>query len=275
LISPKGVREILEQLGHRPNKQLGQNYLIDGNILRILTDAAELKPDDSVLEIGPGLGVLTRQLIAKCRQVTSIEKDPTMAWFLRSELDQAHFSLIEKDALDVDYNPLFESGIQKVAANLPYSVGSRVLIDLTEARPLVERIVVMLQLEVGDRICAGPGNKHYGLMAILTGMYFEAKIAKKVSPNCFMPPPKVWSAVVLLRRREKPLVELTDYNFFKQLVKTCFSQRRKMVGSLLRKQYEQAETILLSLDIDPSARPETISIEKWGLLANALQASLA
>lgn len=270
LTSPSGVRKILEQLGHRPNKGLGQNYLIDANILRILTEAADLRPEDSVLEIGPGLGVLTRQLIARCRQVTAIEKDPTMAWHLRSELKQPHFSLIEKDALDVDYAPLFESGIGKVAANLPYSVGSRVLIDLVEAAPQVERIVVLLQLEVGDRICAGPGHKHYGIMAVLTGLRYEAKITKKVSPNCFMPPPKVWSAVVSLQRREKPLVELTDYGFFKQLVKYCFSQRRKMVGSLLRKKYQDTEAVLGNLGIDPKARPETLSVEQWGLLANAL-----
>lgn len=270
LTSPKGVLEVLESLGHRPNKSLGQNYLIDANILRIITDAADLQPNDAVLEIGPGLGVLTRQLIGQCRQVTAIEKDPTMAWHLRSELKQAHFSLIEEDALNVDYHPLFEGGVSKVAANLPYSVGSRVLIDLVEATPHVERIVVMLQLEVGDRICAVPSSKHYGIMAILTGLFYETKIAKKVSPTCFMPPPKVWSAVVTLRRRAAPLVELTDYKFFKQLVKSCFTQRRKMVGSLLRKQYPDAEAIMESLGLDPQARPGTISIESWGQLANAL-----
>lgn len=270
LTSPSGVREILARLGHRPNKGLGQNYLIDANILRIITDAADLQPEDSALEIGPGLGVLTRQLVAQCRQVTAIEKDPSMANFLRSELTQNHFSLIEKDALDVDYHPLFEDGINKVAANLPYSVGSRVLIDIVEATPHVERIVVMVQLEVGERICATPGHKHFGPMAIFCGMFYETEVTKKVSPNCFMPPPKVWSAVVSLRRREAPLVELADYAFFKQLVKHCFSQRRKMLGTLLRKKYKQSEAVLESLNIDPKARPETLSIEQWGLLANAL-----
>lgn len=273
LTSPTGVRDILARLGHRPNKGLGQNYLIDANILRIITDAAALQPEDSVLEIGPGLGVLTRQLIARCRQVTAIEKDPAMAAYLRGELKQNHFSLIEQDALDVDYGPLFEGGIEKIAANLPYSVGSRVLIDLVEAEPHVERIVVLLQREVGDRICAGPGDKHYGVMAVLTGLWYEAGITKKVSPTCFMPPPKVWSAVVSLRRREAPLVDLADYRFFKQLVKYCFSQRRKMIGSLLRKKYPAAEAVLAELGIDPKARPETISIEGWGRLANALRAA--
>ena len=180
LTSPTGVKEILAKLGHRPNKGLGQNYLIDANILRILTEAADLKAEDSVLEIGPGLGVLTRQLISSCRKITAIEKDPSMADILRSELKQPHFSLIEKDALDVDYKPLLESGVNKVAANLPYSVGSRVLIDLVEAKPRVERIVVMVQLEVGERICAVPGNKHYGPMAIFCGMFFDTKITVRL-----------------------------------------------------------------------------------------------
>ncbi len=269
LTSPKEVRGLLAQLGHRPNKGLGQNYLIDANILDLIAATAALHPNDSVLEIGPGLGALTERLIPRAKSVTCIEKDPTMAEYLRSRF--SGFRLIESDALEVDLDRLFADGIAKVAANLPYSVASRLMVDIAECEHRPALMALTIQKEVADRLTAPPDDKHYGVLGILTGAFYVNTLVKKISPTCFLPPPKVWSAVVKMERRDHPLVGSSEYAVFKQLVKACFSQRRKQIGTILRRLgISPLDELLADAGIDHNERPEVIGIERWAALARLL-----
>lgn len=270
LTSPKEVRALLEKLGHRPNKGLGQNYLIDANILDIIASTADLSSAaDSVLEIGPGLGALTERLIPQARALTCIEKDPTMVTYLRERFP--NLSLIEADALDVDLEALFAGGIKKVAANLPYSVASRLMVEMAECKTRPELMSLTIQKEVADRLTAKTGDKHYGMLGILTGVFYENTLVKKISPTCFLPPPKVWSAVVKMERRAEPAVMPDVYPTFKSLVKACFSQRRKQIGTILKKLgISPVDALLADAEILHTERPEVIEIERWALLANLL-----
>lgn len=270
LTSPKEVRALLESLGHRPNKGLGQNYLIDANILDIIANTADLQPEESVLEIGPGLGALTERIIPQAKSVTCIEKDPTMVKYLKSRFSD--FTLIESDALDVDLNQLFSDGITKVAANLPYSVASRLMVDIAECDSRPEIMSLTIQKEVADRLCSPAGDGHYGVLSVLTGAFYKNTLVKKISPTCFLPPPKVWSAVVKMERREVPLVGADQYQAFKRLVKHCFSQRRKQIGTILKRMgIEAVDDKLFEAGIEHAERPEKIEIERWAALAQELR----
>jgi 16S rRNA (adenine1518-N6/adenine1519-N6)-dimethyltransferase len=269
LTSPKEVRELLAQLGHRPNKGLGQNFLIDANILDIIAGTAEIQPGESVLEIGPGLGALTERILPKARHVTCIEKDPVMVGYLKSRF--SNFTLIESDALDVDLDALFVGGITKVAANLPYSVASRLMVEISECEHRPARMSLTIQKEVADRLVSPPGGKHYGVLGILTGVFYKNTLVKKISPTCFLPPPKVWSAVVKMERRKVPIVGSAEYPAFKKLVKHCFSQRRKQIGTILKKMgIEPVDALLADAGIGHPERPERIEIARWAELARLL-----
>lgn len=269
LTSPKEVRALLEQLGHRPNKGLGQNFLIDANILDIIAATADIQPNESVLEIGPGLGALTERIIPKAGHVTCIEKDPTMVAYLKSRFTE--FTLMESDALDVDLDALFAGGITKVAANLPYSVASRLMVEIAECEHRPALMSLTIQKEVADRLVAPPGDGHYGILGILTGAFYENKLVKKISPTCFLPPPKVWSAVVRMERRAVPVIGNAQYPAFKQLVKSCFSQRRKQIGTLLKKMgIERVDEVLAAAGIEHAERPEVIGIGRWVELSRVL-----
>ncbi len=267
LTSPSIIKALLDSLGHRPNKGLGQNYLIDSNILGIIIEAARIVPSDQLLEIGPGLGALTQALLATGAKLTAIEKDRTMSSHLREHFQG--LELLDADVLDINLSELFAGGINKIIANLPYSVGSRFIVNALEASPLPERMVFMVQKEVSDRLTAQPGGKEYGPLAIWSQLNYEVKCIKNVSPTCFMPAPKVWSAVVRFEKRATPLAEVTNYERFKKLIKLSFTQRRKQIGSNLRKNHPEFFQGLEKCGIDPAARPEQISIKQWAMLANA------
>ncbi|MEI8206114.1 MAG: 16S rRNA (adenine(1518)-N(6)/adenine(1519)-N(6))-dimethyltransferase RsmA [Kiritimatiellales bacterium] len=267
LTSPSIIKALLDSLDHRPNKGLGQNYLIDSNILGIIVAAAEISPTDQLLEVGPGLGALTQVLLTTGAKLIAVEKDQTMVAHLRNHF--AELELLEADVLDVNLNELFAGGINKIVANLPYSAGSRFIVNALEAAPLPEKMVFMVQREVADRLTAQPGSKTFGPLAIWSQLNYVVKNIKNVSPTCFMPAPKVWSAVVRFKKRAAPLAEVQDYERFKKLIKLCFTQRRKQIGSNLRKNAPEFFQCLEKCDIDLAARPEQISIEKWVALANA------
>jgi 16S rRNA (adenine1518-N6/adenine1519-N6)-dimethyltransferase len=268
LTNPSVIRDLLNELGHRPNKGLGQNYLIDGNIIDIIIKAANISDTDILLEIGPGLGALTQALLATGSSLTAIEKDPTMVRHLRQTFQG--LELLENDVLDIDLSNMFAGGINKIVANLPYSVGSRFIVNALEANPLPDTMVFMVQREVADRLTAQPGTKSYGPLAIWGQLNYEVKNIKNVSPKCFMPAPKVWSAVVRFEKRETPVAEVVDYARFKKLVKTAFTQRRKQIGSNLRKNLPEFFQALENSEINPTTRPEQISIEQWVALSNPL-----
>jgi len=288
LTSPSVIKALLDSLDHRPNKGLGQNYLIDSNILGIIVAAAEISPNDQLLEVGPGLGALTQVLLTTGAKLIAVEKDQTMVAHLREYFPA--LELIEKDVLDVDLNVLFSSpgevtrpteGVVvgrvtspgasrwKIVANLPYSAGSRFIVNALEAKPLPEKMVFMVQREVADRLTAQPGSKTFGPLAIWSQLNYAVKNIKNVSPTCFMPAPKVWSSVVRFEKRAAPLDDVQDYECFKKLIKLCFTQRRKQIGSNLRKNAPEFFQCLETCGIDPAARPEQIAIERWVALANA------
>ena len=266
LTNPSIIKALLDSLDHRPNKGLGQNYLIDGNILGILVAAAKISPSDQLLEVGPGLGALTQALLTTGAKLIAIEKDRTMAAHLREHFE--NLPLIEKDVLDVNLNELFAGGINKIVANLPYSVGSRFIVNALEARPLPEKMVFMIQKEVADRLTAQPGGKEYGPLAIWSQLNYDVKNIKNVSPTCFMPAPKVWSAVVRFEKRAVPLADVPDYARFKKLIKLAFTQRRKQIGSNLRKNSPEFFQGLEKCGINPAIRPEQIPIEQWAALSS-------
>ena len=270
LTSPKEVRALLEKLGHRPNKGLGQNYLIDANILDIIANTAEIASEESVLEIGPGLGALTERILPRAGSLTCIEKDPTMVEYLKSRF--SNFNLIESDALDVDLEGLFAGGITKVAANLPYSVASRLMVEMAECEHRPALMSLTIQKEVADRLVSPEGSKHYGVLSVLTGAFYKNTLVKKISPSCFLPPPKVWSAVVRMERRKVPAVGNDEYPLFKNLVKSCFTQRRKQIGTILKKMgVSPVAALLADAGIEHTERPERIGIDRWATLARLLK----
>lgn len=269
LTAPSEVRDLLQRLDVHPSKVLGQNFLIDANILKILLSAAHLRQEDAVLEIGPGLGVLTEWLCRWSGRVVAIEKDRRLCAWLREHLAKAkNLELIEGDAMDVDLESLLASGVNKVVANLPYSVGSRVLVTLIESVHAPEQVVVTVQKEVARRLAAKPGTKDYALIGILAQLRYEVEVRKEVSPTCFFPPPEVTSAIVSMARRETAVP--VDGDGLKSLLKTAFSQRRKQLGTILRKETPGAADVLASLGIDARTRPEDLNPVQWAALANAL-----
>lgn len=266
LTSPTDVRTLLADLDFKPSRILGQNFLIDGNILDILVGLADLVPTDRVLEIGPGLGVLTGPLLERAAAVTAIEKDDVLYEHLRQRIgDRATLHLIHADALEVDLRGLLAGGINKVVANLPYSVGSRLLVELAQAPQRPERMVVTVQREVADRIVAGPGSHDFGVLSVFLQLDYEPFLRKRVSRSCFFPPPQVESALVELRRRPARVADLHSEETFFQTVKNCFAHRRKQLGAILRNPEAVAKA-----GLNPQQRPETLGLADWIRLANAL-----
>lgn len=270
LTSPTEVRALLNQLGHRPNRGLGQNYLIDANILDGIVQLAAVDSTDGVLEIGPGLGALTERILAQTADFRCIEKDPTMAEYLRSRFSGVE--VMQADAMEVDLNTIFAAGVNKVVANLPYSVASRLMVEMAESTDRPERMCLTIQKEVADRLTAQPGSRAYGVLSVLTGFFYESRLAKKVSPTCFLPSPKVWSAVVQMDRRSEAWVEADEYPMVKRLVKHCFSQRRKQIATSLKNLgIKDVEELLLEVEISPKERPEQLEPLHWVSMARWLQ----
>lgn len=266
LTSPSDVRTLLDEMDFKPSRILGQNFLIDGNILRILLDLADLKPTDRVLEIGPGLGVLTEPLLARVAEVVAIEKDDVLHERLATLWPAtAPLRLLHADALEVDLGGLLAGGVNKVVANLPYSVGSRLLVELAHAAQRPERMVVTVQREVADRITAAPDSRDFGVLSVFLQLDYEAFLRKRVSRSCFFPPPQVESALVELRRRPQRVEVLHSDDKFHQLVRACFAHRRKQLGAILR----QPEAIAAA-GLDARQRPETLAVVDWIRLANHL-----
>lgn len=271
LTRPSDVAALLQARGIRPNRVLGQNFLIDQNILGILLEAAQLDAGDIVLEIGPGLGVLTEPLLARAGRVIAVEKDRA----LHDVLVERHggdprLELLHADIMDVALPDLMARGVTKVVANLPYAVGTRILVDLFEQRPAPRRYVVTVQKEVARRLAARTGGADYGLLSLLAQLDHEVGILRTVSPTCFFPPPQIDSAIVVLQRLEAPRFPVRDRARFKALLKQAFSQRRKQIGTTLRGFAPDAGAALAAAGIPPRERPENIALEAWCRLAGAL-----
>ena len=277
LTSPSVVRQLLRDLDIAPRKALGQNFLIDANILDCILTEADLRRDDRVLEIGPGLGTLTERLAAAAGAVTAVEKDARLAAFLRQRFhDDPRVAILESDFLDLECGALLrEYGITKLVANLPYSSGSRMLVELAQADEPPELVVVTVQLEVGERLGAGPGSRDYGLLSVWMQLCYDVAVCRRISPTCFCPRPEVWSAIVRLRRRAA--LPKANRLFFYELTRYAFTHRRKQLvsifdhvpGDLHVPAYRMVE-LLGRMGQDARARPENLSVAEWWALAGGL-----
>ena len=271
LTRPSDIRALLATMDFHPSRVLGQNFLIDANILNILLDAAELTHHDAVLEIGPGLGVLTEGLLNRAGRVVAVEKDGRLYdWLTQHFTDFPNLEILHSDVLAVDLPALLARGVNKCVANLPYSIASRFLLDLIGAAQAPKRIVVTVQLEVAERFAAVPGTHDYGLLSVLAQLDYAISIHKKISPTCFWPPPEVTSAILVMTRRAAPLAPVDDRAALLRLLKLCFSKRRKQLGAILRAERADAEELLVELGITPTARPENLAPVDWARLSNQL-----
>jgi 16S rRNA (adenine1518-N6/adenine1519-N6)-dimethyltransferase len=285
------MRRLLDERGLQLTRSLGQNFLHDGNQLRRIVAAAELAPADRVLEIGPGLGPLTELLVASGCPVTAIEMDRRLVELLEhrlqvrsvdtlapdsaapgSGLPAPGLTLLHADALVwLKRNPRDWAG-WKLVANLPYSVGSPILVELAEADQPPDRLVVTLQLEVVKRLLAAPATEDYGLLTLLLQLRYEPTGWFKLPANCFFPQPNVDSACLTLVRRPAPLLNLEEAKRFTRLVKIAFGQRRKMMFKLLTAAWPEAqlEAAFTATGIARTARAEQIGLEQFVALTRAL-----
>lgn len=265
---------MLKRYQIRPSKSLGQNFLVDPTALERVITTAEISIDDEVLEIGPGLGSLTRRLAEVSKRVIAVEIDEKFKPILNDGL--AYFENVEvlfADILDVDVGDLFDQPGYIVVANIPYHITSALLRHLLEASQSPARLTLTIQKEVAERICAGAGQ--YNLLALSVQVYGRPQIAAKIPAGAFYPAPKVDSAIVRVDIYDKPLIQREMLDPFFQLTKAGFSQKRKTLRNSLAGGMgwgkEKAEEILLKADIDPQRRAQTLSIEEWGRLVSCLQ----
>lgn len=265
----------------RTKKRLGQNFLIDGTAIADIIHAANISPDDIVVEIGPGVGFVTEQLLKKAKKVIAIELDEEAIAELK-KLDAPNLEIIHKDVLKTDLSSLCDEKI-KIVANIPYYITSPIIAhllgeidDLTNKnRNKITDILLMVQEEVARRMTADENSpaKQYGLLTILSQFWADVKIVRLVGRKSFYPAPKVNSAVVSLKVREKPLLDLSDYTHFRKTVKAAFSQRRKNVKNCLLSGGFAKENItraLATLALDENVRGEKLSIEMLGKLSEEL-----
>jgi 16S rRNA (adenine1518-N6/adenine1519-N6)-dimethyltransferase len=255
----------------RAHKRLGQHFLIDQNIVRKIVAAAELTPEDTVLEIGPGRGILTDALSHAARRVVAIEIDPELCGLLRPrQKEWTNVELICADALNYPFETL-PAGV--VVANLPYYISTPLLFKFLEHRRRFSRLVLMLQNEVADRLAAKAGDREYGVLSVMTQDAADVKKAFKVSASCFRPPPDVGSAVVVLRPRPEALLLPQQESRFAAVVKAAFAHRRKtLVNSLRDEGYEvqTATAAVAAMELESTVRAETLTLEQFRELAARL-----
>ena len=266
----------LKAFGLRMSKKLGQNFLIDARIVQGIVDAAEIKPGDRVLEIGPGIGTLTQGLAEAGAEVTAVELDKKLPAVLKETLKAYdNVTIVPGDILKVNIPEIMGEGPFKVAANLPYYITTPILMTLLERRLPITHMVTMVQKEVAERMTAKPGSRIYGALSVAVQYYTEPEIVLDVLPRSFIPAPEVMSVVVSCRVRRKPAVDVQDEKLFFRVVKAAFGQRRKTLANALRGAgfpKEQVRDALESAGIDPIRRGETLTLAEFGQLADAFAA---
>jgi 16S rRNA (adenine1518-N6/adenine1519-N6)-dimethyltransferase len=273
------AREALAAAGLRPRKRWGQHFLCDAGVARRIVDTAEIHAGTRVLEIGPGLGALTDELARRAAHLHLIEIDPALAARLTERFaGDAHVEVITGDVLELPLERLIGPTPTTVVANLPYNVASPVLFRLLELRARVPRAVLMLQLEMAERLTARPGSKIYGASSVVVQAFAQVRVAFRVSRRSFLPPPEVDSAVVDVRWSPEPRADVGDPELFRAVVRAAFGQRRKMLRNALRTLVEArrpeagtAEAVLRAAGIDPAARAETLDLTAFARLTRALQ----
>ncbi|MFD1131509.1 16S rRNA (adenine(1518)-N(6)/adenine(1519)-N(6))-dimethyltransferase RsmA [Paenibacillus provencensis] len=282
IATPRRTKEIIARHGFSFKKSLGQNFLIDQNILHKIVDAADLNEHKGALEIGPGIGALTEKLAQRAGKVTAVEIDQRLIPILTEVLEPySNIYVHHGDVLKTDLPELFAenfAGMDKVSvvANLPYYVTTPILMRLLEEKLPLDSIVVMIQKEVAERMAASPGTKDYGTLSIAVQYYSEPELVCIVPHTVFIPQPNVESAVIKLKVREKPPVEVKDEKFFFEVIHASFAQRRKTIANNLKSRFftkenrDQLEPMLEAAGIEPTRRGETLSIEEYARLSDVL-----
>ncbi|MCT4606996.1 MAG: 16S rRNA (adenine(1518)-N(6)/adenine(1519)-N(6))-dimethyltransferase RsmA [Marinisporobacter sp.] len=284
LVSPKTTKEIVNKYGFKFSKSLGQNFLIDENILYKIVDGAEVDKEDIVIEVGPGIGTLTQVLAERAKKVIAIEIDKTLLPILSETLgDQENVEVINEDVLKLDIHKLIEEKCEgkavKVIANLPYYVTTPIIMKFLEERVPLKNMVVMIQKEVADRMQAEPKTKEYGSLSVAVQYYSEPQIITKVPRSVFIPQPKVESTVIRLRVLQEPRVQVKDEKILFSIVRAAFGKRRKTLlnalsNSPLQVDKEILKKVLENSGIEGNRRGETLTIEEFAKIADTFCESL-
>ena len=275
----KNTIEVLQKYDFDFQKKFGQNFLIDSHVLDKIVSAAGITKDDFVLEIGPGIGTMTQYLAASARKVFAVEIDKALIPILEDTLKEFdNVQVINQDILKVDIKKLAEEHNDgkpiKVVANLPYYITTPIIMGLFESQVPIDSITVMVQKEVADRMKVGPGTKDYGALSLAVQYYAEPYIVANVPPNCFMPRPKVGSAVIRLTRHEKPPVEVADEKLMFRLIRASFNQRRKTLANGLNNSpelsysKEEIQQTIEKCGFKAGIRGEALTLEDFAKLAN-------
>ncbi len=267
--------QILRRHGLRPKHSWGQNFLGDEGALRRIADAARLVPDEPVVELGPGLGHLTRFLLATGARVTAVERDRDMVQVLEKELTSDRLRVVAGNAAEIAFAKAAGAPRVAVVGNLPYHLSSPILFQVLEQRDTVSRAVFTLQQEVVTRLSAEPGGRDYGLLSVLLGLYFEIEELFALPASLFHPPPKVESAVLRLTTLAAPRAAVKDGVRFIRVVKAGFAQRRKTLINSLKSDRALAEPAVLlraleTAGVDPQRRAETLSVAEFAAIERAL-----
>jgi len=281
LTSPAQLTDLLQRHNFRIKKRFGQNFLVDRNILNKIVDSLELKEGDSVLEIGPGVGTLTQALAERGVRVVAVEVDRDLITILSELLaDSQNVCLVNEDFLSLNLPEFltehFGEARVKVVGNLPYYITSPIIAELLQVRERLDRIVLMIQREVAERLRASPGTRDYGSMSVFVQFYCKFELVAYVSKNVFLPPPEVSSAIVRLLPLCRPPVEVPSEDLFFDVVHCAFGQRRKtLLNSLadcpeLDLSKEQIARILHQAHVEPSRRAETLSLEEFASISRAI-----
>lgn len=279
--NPKQTIEIIQKYQFAFQKKFGQNFLIDPHVLDKIITAAQIREDDCVLEIGPGIGTMTQYLAEHAAKVVAVEIDTNLIPILAETLKEyPNVTVINQDILKLDMNRLVEeyNGGKpiKVVANLPYYITTPIIMGLFESNVPIDNITVMVQKEVADRMQVGPGSKDYGALSLAVQYYAEPYIVANVPPNCFIPRPNVGSAVIRLTRYQEPPVQVDSPEMMFRLVRASFNQRRKTLQNGLNNSpevpytREQIAQAIETLGLSPSVRGEALTLEQFAALSNVL-----
>ena len=279
--NPKNTIEVIQKYQFAFQKKFGQNFLIDPHVLDKIIGAAGVTKEDMVLEIGPGIGTMTQYLAEAAREVVAVEIDNNLIPILKETLaEYDNVTVINEDILKVDIKTLAEehNGGRpiKVVANLPYYITTPIIMGLFESNVPIDNITVMVQKEVADRMQVGPGSKDYGALSLAVQYYAEPYIVANVPPNCFMPRPKVGSAVIRLERYEEPPVKVKDEKLMFRIIRASFNQRRKTLANGLKNSAEldytkeEIEAAIEALGRGASIRGEALTLEEFAKLADFL-----
>ena len=269
------TQELVKKYNFKFSKSLGQNFLIDESVLTDIVEGAEVNSEDLVIEIGPGVGSLTAKLLCKAKRVVSIELDNDLIPILETELgEEPNFTLIHNDALKVDFNEIIgEEKSVKLVANLPYYVTTPIIARLLKEDYKFKSLTIMIQKEVAERIDAEPNCKEYGALSLMVQYYCNTKIIRRVSPSCFIPRPKVDSIVIRLDKLSQPRVNVNDEKLMFDIIRNSFNMRRKTLWNgvkFLGLPKESLENAFEKAGIDPKRRGETLSLQEFAKLSDAV-----